>query len=60
MLKVLLLSVIILGLGLLGLSIKLLLDKKAVFKGSSCSATSQELRDKGVDGCCGGTCSTEK
>jgi hypothetical protein len=60
MLKVLLLSIIILALGLLGLSIKLLFDKKAVFKGSSCSATSNELREKGVDGCCGGACNSDK
>jgi len=60
MLKVLILSVIILALCLLGFSIKLIFDKKAVFKGSSCSATSPEVHEKGVDGCCGGACSSEK
>jgi len=59
MLKVLILSVIILGLGLLGLSIKLIIDKKAVFKGGSCSAAGPELREKGIGECCGGTCKTE-
>jgi len=60
MLKVLILSVIILGIGVLGISIKLLFDKKAVFKGSSCSAASNELREKGIGDCCGGTCAAEK
>jgi hypothetical protein len=59
MLKVLILSVIILSLGLLGLSIKLIFDKKAVFKGGSCNASSSELREKGVGECCGGACSSE-
>ncbi len=59
MLKVLILSVIILGLGLLGLSIKLLFDKKAVFKGGSCNASTPELREKGVGDCCGGACGAE-
>lgn len=60
MLKVLILSVIILALGIAGLSIKLIFDKKAVFKGSSCSAASDELREKGIGDCCGGACSTGK
>ena len=53
-------SIVILGLGLLGLSIKLIFDKKAVFKGGSCNASSDLLREKGVGECCGGACSVEK
>jgi hypothetical protein len=60
MIKVLILSIIILSLGLLGLSIKLIFDKKAVFKGGSCSAASSELREKGIGECCGGLCNPEK
>ncbi len=60
MIKVLILSIIILGLGLVGLSIKLLIDKKAVFKGGSCNASSPELREKGFGDCCGGVCHSEK
>jgi hypothetical protein len=56
MIKVIILSIIILSLGLLGLSIKLIFDKKAVFKGGSCNVSSDELRDKGVGDCCGGAC----
>jgi hypothetical protein len=51
-------GIIILSLGLLGLSIKLIFDKKAVFKGGSCSASSDELREKGIGDCCGGSCSS--
>ncbi|MCB8999737.1 MAG: hypothetical protein H6540_06705 [Bacteroidales bacterium] len=60
MLKVFILSLIIVLFALVGLSIKLILDKKAVFKGSSCSAASNELREKGIGDCCGGSCSAEK
>ncbi len=60
MIKVLLLSVVIVGFALVALSIKLIFDKKAVFKGSSCNAVSDELREKGVGGCCGGACSDVK
>jgi len=60
MIKVLILSIVILALALVGLSIKLILDKKAVFKGSSCNALTDELRDKGVGECCGGSCASEK
>jgi hypothetical protein len=59
MIKVLLLSIIILGLGLLGFSIKLLIDRKAVFKGSGCQSYSKELQERGIDGCCGGACREE-
>jgi len=60
MLKVLLLSIVILGLGLLGLSIKLIFDKKAVFTGGSCNSSSPELIEKGIGECCGGICRPEK
>jgi len=59
MLKVFILSVIIVLFFVAGLSIKLIFDKKAVFKGSSCSAVSQELHEKGVGECCGGSCNTK-
>jgi len=52
--EVILLSVALLLIAFLGLSVKLLFDKKAEFKGSSCSATSPELKDKGVSCGCGG------
>lgn len=38
----------------IGLSIKLILDKKAVFKGGSCSASSPELEKRGISCGCGG------
>jgi hypothetical protein len=38
MLKILLITFILLGLAFAGLGIKLLLDRKAVFRGSSCKA----------------------
>ena len=60
MLKVILLSFILLGLAFLGISIKMLFDKKAVFKGSSCSSSNPELENQGITCGCGGSCDSEK
>ncbi|MCK4923074.1 MAG: hypothetical protein KAS71_18630 [Bacteroidales bacterium] len=50
--KVLLLSAVLLIFAILGLSVKLLFDKKSEFKGGSCSAISPELEKKGIScGC---------
>jgi hypothetical protein len=58
MLKVLLLSVVLLFLAFAGLAIKMFFDRKAEFKGGSCSATSPELESRGISCGCGGSCST--
>jgi hypothetical protein len=60
MLKVLVLSILILAIGVLGFSIKLIFDKKAVFNGGSCNADTTKLREKGIGECCGGTCKNEE
>ncbi len=59
MLKLFILSILVVMFFILGLSIKLIFDKKAVFKGSSCNAVSRELHEKGVGECCGGSCSSK-
>ena len=52
MIKVLILSGILVFLALLGLSIRLLFDKKAEFKCGSCISSSRELQDQGIScGC---------
>ncbi len=57
--KVLLLSAVLLIFAILGLSVKLLFDKKSEFKGGSCSAISPELEKKGIScGCGGDECAT--
>ena len=57
MIEVLVLTSLLLGIAFAGIAIKLLIDKKAVFKGSSCSATPDGLKDQGVScGCGGGHC----
>ena len=55
MIQVIILSVILLLLAVAGLGIKMLFDKKAEFKGSSCQATasSLELKDQGISCGCG-------
>jgi len=59
MLKVFILSVILVLIALLGLSIKLIFDKRAEFRAGSCSRIPGELKDKGMSGGCGGACSSE-
>ncbi len=58
MLKVLILAILLMVLAFAGLSIKLLLDKKAEFRGGSCSASSPELEKQGISCGCGGGCYT--
>lgn len=60
MLKVLLFTLILLGLGIAGMAIKLLFDRNAKFSGSSCASNTPELQDKGVSCGCGGTCNTNE
>ncbi len=58
MLKIIILSIVLLGIAFAGISIKLLIDRKAVFKGGSCSASSEELKERGIScGCGNGHCS---
>lgn len=59
MIKVLILSSVLLALAIAGLSIKLLFDKKAVFKAGSCSASSPELEKQGIICGCGESCENE-
>jgi hypothetical protein len=60
MLKVVVLSLILLGLAIAGMAIKLLFDRKAKFSGGSCASTTPELEEKGITCGCGGTCSTQE
>lgn len=61
MLKVLLISVVLLLLAFAGFGIKMLFDKKAEFKGGSCTASSPELEKRGITcGCGSGGCETRK
>jgi len=60
MLKIIFLSVVLLMIAFIGLSIKLIFDKKAEFKGGSCSASSPELEKQGIScGCGAGACERE-
>jgi len=57
MLKILLITVILVGIAFLGLAIRLLFDRKAEFSGGNCQATPDGLKDKGITcGCGGGHC----
>ena len=61
MLEILILSILLLGIAIAGFSIKLLFDKKAVFKGGSCTASADELKERGIScGCGGGHCVTNE
>ena len=61
MLKILLITFILVGLAFLGLAIRLLIDRKAEFRGGSCQASPPGLKDKGITcGCGGGNCNTDK
>jgi len=60
MLKILLITVILVGIAFLGLAIRLLIDRNAEFSGGSCQATTDGLKEKGITcGCGGGSCQTE-
>jgi len=57
MLKILIITIILVGVAFLGLAIRLLIDRKAEFSGGSCQATPEGLKDKGITcGCGGGDC----
>ncbi len=47
---------ILIALALLGLAIKMLLNKKAEFSGGNCKASSPELEKRGISCGCGGMC----
>jgi hypothetical protein len=59
MLKVLILSVIILTIAVIGLSIKLLIDKKSRFT-AGCGSITPEMKEKGMGCGCGGSCQSDK
>lgn len=60
MIKVLILAIILMIIAFAGLSIKLLIDRKAEFRGGSCSASSPELEKQGIScGCGGGYCTSD-
>jgi hypothetical protein len=60
MLKILLITVILVGIAFAGLAIRLLFDRKAEFSGGSCQTGSKELEDRGIScGCGEGDCGTE-
>jgi len=57
MLKILIITIILVGVAFLGLAIRLLIDRKAEFSGGSCQATPEGLKDNGITcGCGGGDC----
>ncbi|MFZ5942338.1 MAG: hypothetical protein ACOYXB_17360 [Bacteroidota bacterium] len=56
MLKIIIISAILIGFVFLGLGIRLLFDRNATVRGSSCQA-SGALEEKGIScGCGGGSC----
>ena len=60
MLKILLITVILVGIAFTGLAIRLFFDKKAEFSGGSCQTGSKELEDRGIScGCGSGNCGTK-
>jgi len=60
MLEVILISVGLLIVAVAGFGIKMLFDRNGEFAGSSCQVHSEELQEKGIGSCCGGTCSTQE
>ena len=60
MLKVLILAVLLMVIAFAALSIKLLIDKKAEFRGGSCSVSSPELEKQGISCGCGGSCYSDE
>ncbi len=61
MLKLLLITIILVGIAYAGLGIRLLLDRKADFSGGSCRSGSKKLEEKGIScGCVGGHCVTQE
>ncbi len=58
MLKILILTILLVAIAFAGLAIKLIIDKKAEFRGGSCTASSPELEEKGISCGCEGHCRT--
>jgi hypothetical protein len=56
MIKILIITFILVGIAVLGLGIRLLLDRKAEFSGGSCQSGSKALEEKGISCGCGGYC----
>ena len=61
MLKLLLITIILVGIAFAGLAIRLLLDRNAEFTGGSCQSGSKELEEKGIScGCGAGACASNE
>lgn len=58
MLKILILTIVLLAIAFAGLAIKLIIDRKAEFRGGNCSASSPELEKRGISCGCEGHCNT--
>jgi len=57
MLKILIITVILVGVAFAGLAIRILLEKNGEFSGGSCQSASGDLKDQGIScGCGGGQC----
>jgi hypothetical protein len=60
MLKILIITFVLVGIAVLGLGIRLLVDRKAEFSGGSCQSGSEALKEKGITCGCGGHCATDQ
>ncbi len=60
MLKVLILAVLLMILAFAAMSVRLILDRKAEFRGGSCAASSPELKKQGISCGCGESCYTDR
>jgi len=56
MIKILIITIILVGIAVAGLAIRLLFDRKAEFSGGSCSNGTKELEERGITCGCGGQC----
>lgn len=61
-LKIILLVVALLSIALLGMGVKILVQRNGQFSGGSCSNYSPEMKDKGITCGCGneGACESDK
>ncbi|MFH0758084.1 MAG: membrane or secreted protein [Bacteroidota bacterium] len=58
MLKIVIVTIILVGTAFAGLGIRILLQKNGEFSGGNCQAAPQGLKDQGIScGCGGGDCS---
>ena len=60
MIKILIITIILVGIAVAGLAIRLLFDRKAEFSGGSCSNGTKELEERGITCGCGGQCYSDK